>query len=254
MKLRALSACVAVLVFAVACANTAQQPETQPAVVPTPSMELLDTRSYPVRHITVLLPGGIISDEVQSELWEYEATYLDGKPLPPPYNLKYNYGYSTSLGVHFIEIVQEIYLPKEAYVQSLIAYGPPPPLPGSTPEPWDFPFPLDIPFGGPVLNIIYKGEWALLSGLYGRFKVGEDQTDTFRFLFEQLGRNRAIIAESEAYEEYWRTERAKWLNNPTLTPVPTTKPATLVPLPPMRGESEPLPSLVPPGEIHSERR
>ena len=138
MKLRALSACVAVLVFAVACANTAQQPETQPAVVPTPSMELLDTRSYPVRHITVLLPGGIISDEVQSELWEYEATYLDGKPLPPPYNLKYNYGYSTSLGVHFIEIVQEIYLPKEAYVQSLIAYGPPPPLQSEWALLWEY--------------------------------------------------------------------------------------------------------------------
>lgn len=240
--------------------NLSVAPLTEPQVdtwaqqvTPARTREPLDGKSYTVKHLTVFLPMGIISDEVQTELWEFESSFVDGKPLASPYNLEYVSGYNTSFDVHFIEIVQQVYLPKEAYLQSLIAYGPQPPFPGTTPEPWDFPFPLDIPFGGAVLIIIYKGEWALLSGLYGRFKVGEEQRGTFWFLFEQLGWNRAIIADSEAYEEYWGPERAKWINNPTLTPLPPTEPATPIPLPPTMEGDEPFPSLVPSDATLNER-
>ena len=239
MKLRALSACVAVLVFAVACANTAQQPETQPAVVPTPSMEPLDGDSFVVTHLSVLLPGGIISEELQSILWELEGTF-NGKHLPHPYSLECRYDFSEYYNSPIIHVVQEIFFPEEAHIRVHGLAGGPRYIPhiGVTPKPFDYSFPLDIPFGANSARIIYKGEWAWLAGYIGRFRVGEEQTDVFWFLFQQLGKERAIIADSETYEAYWGGKRTEWINNPiptsdlpdTTTAKPT--PTTLPPIPP----------------------
>ncbi len=210
MKVRVLIAGLAVLAATTVC-GALQQPMGSSDIAHTPTKEPLNGESHSVSHIRALLPEGIISEEVQSLFEDFEDTFLDGKPLPEPFKLEYRYTNSfAKYKIPMIEITQEILFPAEVYIARFpLTWGPLPPRPGETPEPWDFPFPLDIPFGGGSARIIYKGEWASLSDNYGRFKVGEEQTDVFWFLFQQLGQERAIIADSETYEAYWGEERAE---------------------------------------------
>ena len=115
MKLRALSACVAVLVFAVACATTAQQPETQPAVVPTPTREPLDGEEIPIIIGIAYIPNGIISEETEAYLGE---NVLIGNPAKIRY---YNDDHGETR--EFIGVIQEVLLPEKAYVDETSSFG-----------------------------------------------------------------------------------------------------------------------------------
>ncbi len=97
-------------------------------------------------------------------------------------------------------------------------------------------FLFDIFAFGYYYYIIYKNERVLIARYHGYFLVGEEQVDLFWFLFEQLGENKALIIDAEAYDEWWTDSRERefWINRFTPPPPSVTPatPSTLPPLPP----------------------
>ena len=255
MKLRALSACVAVLVFAVACATTAQQPETHPAVVPTPTREPLDGEEIPIIIGIAYIPNGIISEETEAYLGE---NVLIGNPAKIRY---YNDDHGETR--EFIGVIQEVLLPEKAYVDETSSFGSigrrfkwppgfplgfPPEMTGTNTLSMDV-FRNGFPPGvsdaemlmfnvfafGNVYYITYKGERTVIAKGLGYFLVGEEQSSLFWFLFEQLGDDRALIISAESYEKWWGIKERKQWDERLTPPAPTVtseRPPTSPPLPP----------------------
>lgn len=255
MRVRGLVASVAVLLSLVACAASAQQPDTPlPSVTPTPTTELLEGKEISIIMGRAYIPNGIISEETEAYLNEHIF-------MGNPSKIRY---YHDSYGENreFIVIIQEVWLPENVYVDETPSFGS---FGRRLKWPLGFPlgFPLEMtgtdtlsmdvfrngfPSGvsttekiifnvfafGNVYYITYKGERVIIAKGLGYFLVGEEQSDLFWFLFEQLGDSKALIISAESYTKWWGVkEREEWVES--LTPLPATAtpetPETLPPLP-----------------------
>ena len=68
------------------------------------------------------------------------------------------------------------------------------------------------PVGRPTYLIIRNGELAEVGARTGRFMIGEKQQETWRFLIDQVGKDKMVLLPDELYEEEWGPYRQKALD------------------------------------------
>lgn len=201
MRAKELVVSVAVLLSLVACAASAQQSETPPSAVS--AKEPLSKANVQITIAYYYVPKGFISEE--TELAIKEDILLAGNPA----SIIYFHGKANR---EFITVSQKVFLPKDIDVNTPIKSGfrwPPRTIP-------EDPYIFYAFWTGSVHILTYKGERAIVAKNTGHFFVGEEQNNLFWFLFEQLGDDRAIIIDSESYEEWWGPEnRKRWAVGPT---------------------------------------